>query len=77
MKIKKNINFIRHPDSAFAAGAAADTVIENILVQRRPDITVMIDGEKKSFQNVNGDTVPLMAEGATYPPVRGIGKIMG
>lgn len=59
-------------------GAAAAGIIETVQSQLRPDFTVVIDGETKTFKNVNGETVyPMLYNGTTYLPIRAIGEIMG
>lgn len=64
--------------SGIAIGACASGVIEKVQAELRPDFTVKIDGDTKTFKNVNGDVVyPLLYEGTTYLPVRAIGEIMG
>ena len=61
-----------------AAGAAANEVIREIKAQLRPDFTIEIDGEVKSFKNAKGETVyPVLYDGTTYLPIRAIGEIMG
>lgn len=43
-----------------------------------PDITVMVDGEARTFTDVQGRTVyPLVYNGSVYLPVRAIGNLMG
>ena len=43
-----------------------------------PDITVVVDGTKRTFTDVQGRTVyPLVYNGSVYLPVRAIGNLMG
>ena len=57
------------------AGAGA---VSQADVQLRPDMTILIDGESRTFTDVNGKTVhPLLYNGSTYLPLRAIGGIMG
>ncbi len=59
-------------------GACAATSITKISAELRPDITVLIDGQKQIFKNANGDIVdPVLYNGTTYLPIRAIGEIMG
>ena len=59
-------------------GALADDIVKEITAQLRPDFTIEIDGEVKTFANVNGERVyPILYENTTYLPVRAIGNIMG
>ena len=61
-----------------AAGAAATGIVQQIQAELRGDFTIVIDGQTRTFKNVNGDTVyPLLYEGTTYLPVRAIGELMG
>lgn len=60
------------------AGASASGIIQKVQSEIRPDFTVKVDGEKRTFKNVNGDVVyPMLYEGTTYLPVRAIGELMG
>ena len=59
-------------------GVVASDLIHDIRAELREDFTIVIDGEKKSFKNVDGEVVyPVLYEGTTYLPVRAIGEIMG
>lgn len=64
--------------SSFAIGAMSKNVIEKIEAEIRGDFTVVIDGEKQTFRDVDGNIVePILYEGTTYLPIRAIGEIMG
>ncbi len=64
--------------AGIAIGASANGIIEKVQAELRPDFTVKIDGETKTFKNAGGKTVyPLLYEGTTYLPIRAIGEIMG
>lgn len=64
--------------AGIAIGACADEVVEKIQAEVRPDFTVKIDGEVKTFKSADGKTVyPILYEGTTYLPLRAIGNIMG
>ncbi len=64
--------------TSFAVGAMSKNVIEKIEAEIRGDFTVVIDGEKQTFRDVNGNIVdPILYEGTTYLPIRAIGEIMG
>lgn len=59
-------------------GASASGIIQKVQSEIRPDFTVKIDGEVRTFKNVNGEVVyPMLYEGTTYLPVRAIGELMG
>lgn len=59
-------------------GASASELVRTVEAQLRPDFTIVVDGDKKSFKNVSGENVyPLLYEGTTYLPVRAIGELMG
>lgn len=59
-------------------GVSAAGVIQKVQSEIRPDFTVKIDGETRTFKNANGEVVyPMLYEGTTYLPVRAIGEIMG
>ena len=61
-----------------AAGAAAASGIQQILVDLRPDITVEVDGMARTMTDKNGKTVyPISYDGTTYLPVRALGEILG
>lgn len=61
-----------------AVGASAVGVIRTVQSELRPDFTIVIDGQEKTFTDVNGNVVyPLLYEGTTYLPVRAIGNMMG
>lgn len=61
-----------------ACAATAVTEITQITAELRPDFTIVIDGQERTFQNVNGETVePVLYQGTTYLPVRAIGELMG
>ena len=58
------------PDSAAQA--------RTISAQLRQDFTIVVDGQVRSFRDVNGNAVyPLLYDGTTYLPVRAIGELMG
>ena len=63
---------------AFAVGVCASGVVEDITAQLRPDLTIKVAGQPQSFADVNGNVVyPIMYNGTTYLPVRGIGQLFG
>lgn len=62
----------------FTVGAAASGLVQKVESELRPDFTVVIDGQERTFKNVDGETVyPMLYNGTTYLPVRAIGEIMG
>ena len=63
---------------SLGVGVAASSIVTKIQAELRPDFTIMIDGEKQTFRNANGEIVePILYEGTTYLPVRAIGELMG
>lgn len=64
--------------ASFATGMFADTLVSTIQAELHKDLTIIVDGEKQTFQDANGATVyPIMYNGTTYLPVRAIGGLMG
>ena len=65
--------FLASPLAALRASAVA-----NVTAVILPDMSIVIDGQKQSFFNVNARQVhPLYYAGSTYLPVRAIGELMG
>lgn len=63
---------------SFSCGVLANGVIQDIKAQLRGDFTVKVDGDVKTFKDVNGKVVyPVLYEGTTYLPLRAIGELMG
>lgn len=63
---------------SFSCGALANGLIQQIKAELRHDFTIKVDGEVKTFKDVDGKTVyPVLYEGTTYLPVRAIGELMG
>lgn len=59
------------------AGIGAAELIQEIKAEIRRDFTVIVDGDKQVFRDVNGDRIyPILFEGTTYLPLRAIGKLM-
>ena len=59
-------------------GASAATLVHTVQAELRQDFTIVVDGDVKTFKNVQGEVVyPLLYEGTTYLPVRAIGELMG
>ena len=57
-------------------GTAAQA--QSIQMENRPDFTILVEGEKKSFKDAQGHAVyPMLYQGTTYLPVRAIGELMG
>lgn len=57
-------------------GTAAQ--VQSIQMENRPDFTILVEGEKKNFQDAQGHAVyPMLYQGTTYLPVRAIGELMG
>lgn len=56
----------------------SDVEEADITAQLRYDFTIIVDGIKRTFYDVNGNTVyPILYEGSTYLPLRAIGELMG
>ena len=54
------------------------TASAQVSVTLRPDFTILIDGQRRTFADVNGKAVyPLLYSGSIYLPLRAIGQIMG
>ena len=63
--------------ASIAIGAVATGIIREIKAEVRPDFTIIIDGEKQAFKNVNGEAVePILYNGTTYLPIRAVGELM-
>lgn len=46
-------------------------------VEYRPNVKVVIDNKQMNFKNINGDSIyPIMYNGIVYLPIRNIGEIM-
>ncbi|MBP3360124.1 MAG: PepSY domain-containing protein [Clostridia bacterium] len=84
----KNVNWDQSSLTVTIAGdRAVDTVTgtedtdaeeETVTVQIRPDFTIIVDGIKQKFTDVNGNAVyAMLYNGSTYLPLRAIGKLMG
>ena len=55
-----------------------DAAVQDAAAEVRDDFTIVLDGEIRTFTDVNGKTVyPLLYNGSTYLPLRAIGGIMG
>lgn len=64
--------------AGIAVGVSAAGIIQKVQSEIRPDFTVKIDGEVRTFKSADGKTVyPMLYEGTTYLPVRAIGELMG
>ena len=51
---------------------------QNVTASVSTDITVLVDGTRRSFTDANGKTVyPLVYNGSIYLPLRAIGNLMG
>ena len=51
-------------------GTAAQA--QSIQMENRPDFTILVEGEKKSFKDAQGNAVyPMLYQGTTYLPVLG------
>ena len=53
-------------------------VTQNVTADVRSDVTILVDGVRQSFTDVNGNAVyPLIYNGSVYLPIRAIGNLMG
>ncbi len=60
------------------AGVSAAGVIQLVQCEIRPDFSVVVDGQERTFKNAQGEVVyPILYEGTTYLPIRAIGNLMG
>ena len=63
-----------------AASGTPDTTAkaQDISAVLRDDITVVVDGAKRTFTDAAGKTVyPLFYDGSNYLPIRAVGELMG
>lgn len=83
----KNVNWdgstktisLTSPRTAAAASGTPDTASKDaqITVELRPDISIVVDGVRRSFTDAKGRAVyPLLNNGTNYLPVRAIGELM-
>lgn len=64
--------------SSFSIGALSKGIVEKIEAELRPDFSVVVDGVRQNFRDVNGNRVePILYNGTTYLPVRAVGELMG
>lgn len=64
--------------AATAGTPDTDAMAQNVTVELRNDITVVVDDAVRTFADANGKTVyPLSYQGSTYLPIRAIGELMG
>ena len=62
----------------FSVGVYGAEAPKAISVYLKPDVTIMVGEQSKSFYNEGGDVVfPLIFEGTTYLPVRAVSSLMG
>ena len=60
---------------AIPAGAAKAS---DVTAELRPNVTILVDGQERTFYNVQGQEVhPIFYNGTHYLPVRAIGELMG
>lgn len=66
--------------TAGAVSGTPDTaaVTQNVTGDIRSDVTIMVDGIRQNFTDVNGNAVyPMIYNGSVYLPIRAIGNLMG
>lgn len=84
----KNVNWdgttrtitLTSPRTAAPTAGTPDLTAKDakITVEQRPDISIVVDGTKRSFQDAAGNPVYVLLNGGTnYLPVRAIGELMG
>lgn len=84
----KNVNWdgstrtitLSSPRTADPASGTPDTAAKDakITVEQRPDISIVVDGVKRTFTDAKGNAVyVLLNSGTNYLPVRAIGELMG
>lgn len=84
----KNVNWDQSTKTATLYGSRGGSVTkgtpdrnatkQSITASLRYDFTIVVDGEERTFTDVNGKTVyPLLYNGSTYLPLRAIGNLMG
>lgn len=84
----KNVNWdsntktitLTSPRTTAATVGKPDTAVADstVIVEQRPDITIVVDGTKRNFTDANGASVyPLLYSGTNYLPIRAIGELMG
>ena len=84
----KNVDWNQSTKTATLSGSRNGSVTQgvsdpnaqkqNVTATLRYDFTIVVDGVKQTFQDVNGNTVyPLLYNGSTYLPIRAIGNLMG
>lgn len=86
--MNKNVNWDQTTQTVSLSGTRTTRVSEGtpdnstdartVSAQVCPEFTIMVDGEKRSFTDANGNRVyPLLYQGSTYLPLRAIGELMG
>ncbi len=84
----KNVNWdgstrtitLSGPRTTPASAGKPDTSAKDakITVEQRPDISIVVDGTKRTFTDAKGNAVyVLLNSGTNYLPVRAIGELMG
>ena len=84
----KNVNWdgstrtitLSGPRTATPATGTPDTGAKDgsVTVEQRPDISIVVDGTKRTFTDAKGNPVyVLLNSGTNYLPVRAIGELMG
>lgn len=74
--------YLSHADETQSTEAElnqyTDDLKHGIDITLRPDLTIQVDGEVRTFQNLKGEPVyPVVFRDVTYLPVRSIGELLG
>lgn len=84
----KNVNWDQSALTVTLAGSRSipsvtgipdiNAVNQNISVQIRPDFTIIVDSDIRTFADASGAQVyPMLYNGTTYLPLRAVGSLMG
>ncbi len=73
----KIISISGERDSVSSNSPNKDIGRQKVIIQERPDFTILIENFKKEFYSVSGERIyPILYNGSTYLPLRSIGEIM-
>ena len=73
----KIISISGERDSVSSNSPNKDIGRQKVIIQERPDFTILIENFKKEFYSISGERIyPILYNGSTYLPLRSIGEIM-